>query len=261
MATNRENYPGTARTAPSWNDKSLHQRSKVPGYRMPSHLLGRLFESDMGMQIGGGRAYLAGDWTITTGGTGDAIAQATTSGGGVLITAASDDNFDTTMDWANGVATPVAGKWYTCLARVQVNDITQIGFKLGLTTGGGQAALPFGTEYTDAITLSKAITTGVVTGRARGDSGTAAVSDTLGTMANATEVEIGFTFYCATVANGAAGFWYYNGVETPFTAAQVAQIAKLLDTAATCYWTLHVTGTTGNNPTLLVTSALATRSR
>jgi hypothetical protein len=259
LATDKVHYPSTRVPAgQGLRARRLHFDTTLPGAYLPANLLANLFECDMGPQLGGQFRYTAGDWTVTTGGTGDTQADAVTSGGGLLITAASDDNFDTTLDWT-AVATPVSGKRYALLARIQVSDATGIGFRIGITTGGGAAALPFGTDYTDQVTISKAIASALVVGKVRGNSGTAADTGTLGTIVASTEIEVGFEVYVH--ATTPAGAFFYNGVRTPMTADQLAQVVLLLTTPATCYWTIHVTGVTATNPTLLVTSLVAGRSR
>jgi len=259
MATDKVYRPSTRVPASQGlRARRLHFDEQLPGAFFPANELAQMLECNMGPKLGGHFRYTAGDWTVTTGGTGDTQADAVTSGGGLLITAASDDNFDTTLDWT-AVATPVSGKRYFLMARIAVSAATGIGFRIGITTGGGAAALPFGTDYTDQVTFSKAITSANVVGKVRGNSDTAADTGTLGAMANDTEIEIGFEVYVH--ATTPAGAWYYNGVRTEFTSAQRDQVALLLTTPATCYWTLHVTGVTGTNPTLLVTSLVAGRSK
>jgi hypothetical protein len=221
---------------------------------MAAFLSGQLFKKNTFPVIGGGFPYVATEWTITTGGTGDSIAPATTAGGGLLITAASDDNFDTTMDSIWGF-TPATGKVFAARYRFQVSSATGIGFKLGMTTGGGAAALPFGTNYTDVVGLSKAITLAPVTGTVRGNSGTAAATATLGSAVADTEIDAGF--WVCPHATEPFGSFYYNGTVTPFTADQLAQAVLLLTTPATMYHTIHITGVTATNPTLLMKSALA----
>jgi len=259
MATDKVGRPSTrVPNGQGLRDRRLHFDEKLPGAFFPYNLLAQYAECNMGPFLGGPFRYTAGDWTVTTGGTGDTQADATTSGGGLLITAASDDDFDTTLDWT-AVATPVTGKRYFMLARIQVSHATQIGFRIGLTTGGGAAALPFGTDYTDQVTFSKAIASANVVGKVRGNSGTAADTATLGTIVAATEIEIGFEVYVH--ATTPAGAFYYNGVRTELSSDQKDQIVALLTSPPTMYWTVHVTGTTGNNPTLLVTSLIAGRSK
>jgi hypothetical protein len=207
-----------------------------------------------------GNRYIAGDWTITTGGTGDAQAQAITKGGGALITFASDDNFDTTLDGALGVPVLASGKRFGFVATLQVSDLDGIGWKVGFTTGGGAAALPFGTNYTDVFGFSKAILAGAVVGTARGNSGTAANSGTLGTMADATEITIGM-FGVAHATAPELSFYYGTpgggGAVTPATSDQLAQLAAHLTTPPTMLFTIHGTGVTGTNPTLTFREVLA----
>lgn len=206
-----------------------------------------------------GAHYVAGEWSIVTGGTGDAQAQATTAGGGVLVTAASDDNFDTTLDSVVPIVL-ASGKRFGFVTTIKVSAITGIGIKVGFTTGGSAAALPFGTNYTDVFGFSKAIASAAVLGTARGNSGTAADSGTLATAVNDTEITIGMFgvahattpslhFYCGTPGGG--------GTVTPATTAQLAQLVAHLTTPPTMYFTLHCTGVTGTNPTFTAREILA----
>ena len=162
------------------------------GFRMPANLFAQMFEKNMAPIIGGGLSPNFGTsltvpgFTATVGGTGDATAISTT--GGLLITCPTDDDFN--MDFASVLAvTPTTGKWYGMTARIQVSAITGIGFRLGL---GAAAVLPFTTDYTDFVGISKPIASADVQGRCRGNSGTAAeLATALGTMVNDTEVEVG----------------------------------------------------------------------
>lgn len=206
-----------------------------------------------------GFRYTAGDWTITTGGTGDAQAQATTPGGGELVTLASDDNFDTTHDSIVPIVL-ASGKRFGFVATLQVSDATGIGIKVGFTTGGSAAPLPFGTNYTDVFGFSKAIAAAALVATARGNSGTAANSSTLSTLVAATEVTIGMfgiahattpslSFYVGTPSGG--------GTVTAASADQLAQLAAHLTTPPTMYFTHHGTGVTATNPTYTIREILA----
>jgi hypothetical protein len=255
MATDQKLYLPTHPGRPGIGADTYHYPPEGgPSAYQAAFISGQLFKKNTFPIIGGGFPYVAADWTITTGGTGDSVAVATTAGGGILITAASDDNFDTPMDSIWGF-TPASGKVFAARYRFQVSAATGIGFKLGMTTGGVAAALPFGTNYTDVVALSKAIASAPVTGTARGNSGTAAATGTLGSAANDTEIDAGF--WVCPHATEPFGSFYYNGTVTPMTADQLAQVVLLLTTPATLYHTIHVTGVTGTNPTLLVKSALA----
>lgn len=169
----------------------------------------------------------------------------------MLITAASDDNFDTTLTSVQGI-TPITGKRVSMLCRFQVSDATGIGIYIGLTTGGAAAALPFGTNYTDAVAIRKAIASATVTGHTRGNAGTAVNTTLLTTIVAATEVEMGFE----VLLDGSAGQWSYNGAVTDMTAAELVQVLAMLTTPQTMYATIHITGVTATNPTLTVTSFL-----
>lgn len=227
------------------------------GAFQPAFLMGNLFGKNMAPIIGGGivpdvGSLVVGGWTVVTGGTNDAIAHGTA--GGLLLTLASDDNFDMTLSSVLAF-TPVVDKWYTMAARIAVSDADGVGFKLGLTTGGGAAALPFGTNYTDVVGFSKPIESANMVGTARGNSGTAADTGTLATLADGVEIEVSLSFKLH--ATEPEGFFVVNGVVTPFTAAQLAQLIAILTTPPTMYWTIHGTGKTSTNPTISVISFIA----
>lgn len=260
MSTIIEHFLATRRQQPGVN----HRYLSVPfaegalGYH-PAALSSQLFNYNMAQIIGGGMtpnlstSLTVPGFSVTTGGTADATAYSTT--GGLLMTLASDDNFDMTLD-SSRAFTPTSGRWYFMLSRFQVSAITGEGFFLGFTTGAGDAALPFGTEYTDCLALKKAIASGDVYGRARGNSGTAvSTAAKLGTMVNDTEIEAGLLFYLH--ASNPQGYYFYNGAITEFSATQKTQLGAVLTTPPTMYATIHGTGVTGTNPTITVTSFLA----
>ncbi len=230
---------------------------KVAGMQ-PAFMVASLFGKNMAQIIGGGMtpnlstSLTVPGFDVVTGGTSDATGYSTS--GGLLMTLASDDNFDMTLD-SELTFTPVTGKWYHLTARIGVSAITGIGFKIGLTTGGSAAALPFGTNYTDVVGFSKPIASAAMVGTVRGNSGTAADTGTLATMVNATEIEIGFAFYLH--ATEPKGYWVVDGVETAFSAAQLAQVVAILTTAPAMFWTIHATGVTATTPTLTITSFMA----
>jgi hypothetical protein len=203
------------------------------------------YQKIMFPKVGHGLAYAAGQWTIVTGGTGDAIADSVS--GGLLVTAASDDNFDSTYTSVTSF-TPASGKVMAMRARFKVSAITGIGLYLGFATGGADAALPFGTNYTDVVAIRKAIASALVLGHVRGNSDTAANTGTLGTMVNDTEVDV--ALYACPHATQPWGAFVYNGTVTPFTTAQLAQLVLLLTSPQTMHSVIHVTGVTGTNPTL-----------
>lgn len=248
---------------PSIDSRTLHfQDMNGDGHHIGANLFSRVLEKDMAPIIGGGHVPVVSGltvagWTVTTGGTGDAIANHTN--GGLLLTAASDDNFDMTLDSVLAV-TPTAGKWYSMVARLAVSNATGIGFKIGLTTGAGAAALPFGTNYTDVIGVSKAITAATPVGTVRGNNDTASDSSSLATVTTA-EFEVGFAAYLH--ATNPAGYFTYKAATsskptvTLFSTAQLAQLALILTSPPTMYHTIHITGVTGTNPTLAVAGYIA----
>lgn len=255
MATSYDNYLAKTKHRTGFR----HRKMRVPrqdgaGSHMSAYDQGAFFEKNTFPRVGGGLPYVATGWTVVTGGTGDAQAEAATAGGGILITAPSDDDFDVTLTSVQAM-TPAAGKVWSFLTRIQVSDADGIGFYVGFTTGGAAAALPFGTNYTDVVALRKAITDEEVLGHVRGNGGTAANTGTLVTMENATEIEVGFT--CKIDADNAWGEWYHDGQITQFSAAQLVQLEALLTTPQSMYATVHVTGVTSTTPTLTVTSLLA----
>lgn len=224
---------------------------------MAANGLSALFNKNQWPVIGGGLAYTSGQFNITTTGTGAAAAEATTPGGGLLVTTGSTSTFNTDLS-SKMVWTPVANKVIAFGARVQVSHATQIGFDLGIANS---QADPQTTDFTDAIVFRKAVGGATVVGRARGDSGTAASTGTLLTMVAATEVEIGYYAKLGSTAAACQGAWV-TGVTggpytvTPFTANQLAQLARVLTTAPS--WAMNISGkgTTGVNPTMTVTTAL-----
>jgi len=261
MATNKNLRYTPKDGPPSISSRVLHLEDKDgDGHRLPANLFAALTEKNMAPIIGGpiGQAFSltsAPGWTLTVGGTGDALAASTT--GGVLITTPSDDDFNMDLESVLTV-TPTSGKWYGMVARIQVSHATEIGFRIGL---GNQQALPFTTDYTDFIGISKAITSANVVGRVRGNSGTAADSSTLGAIVADTEIEVGFA--CKVHATEPVGYFTYKTASaaiptvTKFTSSQLTQLAAILTTPPTCYWRIHATGTTGQNRTMTVTSFMA----
>lgn len=249
---------------PSIRSRLLHfEDLNGDGHRLPANLFSQLFDKNMAPIIGGGinddyaTSLTVPGWSVTSGGTGDATAGATTQGGGLLITCPSDDDFNMNLE-STMTVTPTSAKWYGMVARIQVSDATGIGFRLGL---GNSQVLPFTTDYTDFVGISKAIASANVLGRVRGNSGTAAETGTLGAIVAATEIEVGFC--CYLHATNQAGYFTYKvaTADTPtvtaFTAAQLTALATILTTPPTSYWNIHATGVTGTTPTITITSFIA----
>jgi len=220
--------------------------------------VGEMFSKNMFPFVGGGHAYTAGAWTVTTTGTGAAVAGATTAGGGLLLTAGSSSTFNTNLQSLQ-LWTPVASKRVVVLARVIPSDITTVGYELSI---GTSAVDPATTNYTDAVKVKMAVGAGAVSGYVRGNAGTeAATAAAIGTAVAATEHMVGFQFILsATAALCDGGFFYGTDIKaltyTPFTAAQQTQAAAFLTTPLSCYLNLHAKGSAGN-PTITFASVLA----
>jgi len=254
MATNSKAYlpthpgpVGTRRVA----DYHIPPEDSVGAY-MAAFPIGELFEKNTFPKISGAHAYTAAQWTVTEGGTGDAYAEATTAGGGLLITCPSDDDFNMSLQ-SKQLWTPVADKCFSAFFRIQVSDATGIGFHLGF---GNTQVLPFTTDFTDKVMIQKAIASALVVGSVRGNSGTAAASGTLGTIVAATEIEVGFECIIGASAALSRGTWFYNGTATSFTADQRTQLFAILTTPPSVFFTIDATGVTATTPTITVTSAV-----
>jgi hypothetical protein len=262
MATTKNMRYPAREGPPSIRSRKLHFEDQYgDGHRLPANLFASLFEKDMAPIISGGicpdlsTSLTVPGFTVTSGGTADATAYSTA--GGILITTPSDDDFNMNLE-SSLAFTPATGKWYGMVARIQVSHATQIGFRLGF---GNSQALPFTTDYTDFVGISKAITSANVLGRVRGNSGTAADTGTLGAIVADTEIEVGFC--CFLHATTQEGYFTYKTATadaptvTAFTSDQLTQLAAILTTPPTCYWNIHCTGTTGQNRTMTVTSFMA----
>lgn len=251
MATNKNDYPGTKPTSGSISHKDLHVPKGKAGAYLAANKIGEVFEKHVFPVIGRGRAYVASQWTVTDGGTGDAWAESSAPGGGLKITTPSDDNFDMELQSVQGW-TPSANKTVSLAVRFYVNDADKIGFHIGL---GNTQTLPFTTDFTDKVVIQKAITSTAVVGSVRGNSGTAASSGTLATCTDGGVIDAGFWFRIGSSASTSSGAWYCNGVWTPFTSAQQAQLYAILTSPPTMYFTIACTGTTGANYNMTVVAA------
>ena len=222
------------------------------GAGMAAFLGGQLLFQNTFPVIGGFWPYTTGQWTVTTTGTGATVTQATTDGGGLLLTAGSTSTFNTNLQSIQTL-TLASGRKFGAAFRLQVSDITAVGFSLGF---GASNVDPITSEYTNAVFLRKTAAGATLIGNVRGASGTIAASGTLATLVNTTEIMCGFYgVYSTTAANCSGAWWTYdttNGyLETPFTAAQLTQLAAM---TGTCYYNLNAKGSAGN-PTVTVTSA------
>lgn len=262
MATTKNMRYPAREGPPSIRSRKLHfEGPGGDGHRLPENMFASLLEKNMAPIIGGAvcpdlsTSLTVPGFTVTSGGSSDATAYSTT--GGILITTPSDDDFNMNLESVLAV-TPTTGKWYGMVARIQVSHATEIGFRIGL---GNSQALPFTTDYTDFVGISKAITSANVLGRVRGNSGTAADTSALGAIVADTEIEVGFCFYLHATAQ--EGYFTYKTATadaptvTAFTSDQITALATILTSPPTSYWNIHCTGTTGQTRTLTVTSFMA----
>ena len=252
MATTKNDYLSTKPT----NGVIEHQDVRIPtgeaGAYFAANKAAEMFKKNIMPYIGRGNAYTAAQWTATDGGTGDAWAEATTAGGGLLITTPTDDDFNMSLQSVQ-LWTPAAAKIVSCFARIAVDDADKIGFHIGI---GNTQDKPFTTDFTDKVMIQKAITSTDIVGAVRGNSGTAANSAALATCLDATTIDVGFWFKIGTSATvGSAGAFYYNGTFTPFSAAQLVQLFAILTSPPSVYFTIDCTGVTGTSHTLTVVSA------
>lgn len=236
---------------------ALNGAACSPCARVPANRIAAMFAKDSFPEVGGGKGYNSAEWTVTTTGTGAAAASGTAAGGGIVLTCGSDSTFNTNLQ-SKQIWTPVAGKWVTVLARLQASDITTVGFEFGI---GNSQVDPNSTNYTDVVGYKMTVGAGTVVGKVRGNSGTQAATGTLYTMTAATDAFLGFTFNLNATAASAQGFWFAGSslktaTVTPFTAAQLTQLAAILTTPPSMYLNLHAKGSAAN-PTITYTSVLA----
>lgn len=181
--------------------------------------------------------YSASDWTETTSGTGAAIADDLSNGGGVLLTAGSTSGKEAGVQSAKQVA-PLSGQVVLCGLEFSLSHASNGGFYFGM---GNVQADPKGTFYTNFIGLVKA--TGAATMIGRVSSGSAASSGTLATLS------AGLKQYCVLLAklDGSGGFFNTNGTVTAFTTDQITQLGGIPTTPPTDWSaTLHAFGSSGN---------------
>ena len=230
---------------------------RAPDGGLASLLQGWLFNHDSFPIVGGIMPYTAAQWTVTTTGTGAAVAQAITAGGGILLTAGSTSTFNTNLE-SKAIWAPVASKRVVAIGRVQTSDITTVGFEFNF---GNSQVDPATTNYTDVIGLKMAVGAGTVIGKVRGNSGTVANSSTLATLAATTDYFFGFTFNLSATAGLVDGGFFagsnlMSATYTAFSSAQKVQAAAILTSPPTMYLNLHCKGSAGN-PTTTFTSVLA----
>lgn len=221
----------------------------------PENLLAERYGWDCLLRIDGTVSFPTNDGAaaVTTCGytltpqadpTGNAM-EGTASGLAFKTGATGDD--DITFQGARGY-TPTTGKVICGHFRFKVDDADKVAIYLGI---GATATVPLTTVPTDLLAFRSTTTTsGLLVGGARGNNDTAADSSTLKTVTDGTFVEA--KFYCYVHATQPAGIWVVDGTVTPFTAAQLAQVALLLTTPQTVYGQLSARTGEGVSHTLTV---------
>ncbi len=194
--------------------------------------------------------YSSAYYTATNSGTGASIAHGAT---GLVFTTPSDGTFNLNLQ-SLPTFTPALGT-PACFGmgiEVAVSDIAGVGFSFGF---GNAQALPSTTEYTDFLGFRKTVAAATVTGKARGDSGTIATSATLSTLVNAAFVKLSMVCGYDATGNAYGAFTNDDGTtvnQTDFTAAQLAQVTRILTTPPTMYANLAAVGLTSTNPTVTI---------
>lgn len=185
--------------------------------------LGSQFEGD---------SYLLADETQTL--ASGSIAMAA---GGLLITTAASSTAVVTK--GTRTYTPAAGQYWKAVTRLQSTTAATCGVLFGFDLAS--STTPF-TDDTDMVVIRCPNNSAALTGRVRGNSGTAAdnttwvTSETPGaalaavSLANTTDMELGVEFYLGSTLATCWGAFWVNGYRTPFTAAQLVQLFAILTT-------------------------------
>lgn len=157
-------------------------------------------------------AYVAGDWTKTVIGTGDA-ALAAGDGGWIVLTNSAADNDGVQIQKTPAAFTLAAGKKAIFKAKFKVSDATQSDLAIGLivvdTTILGSTG---GDGVTDGIFFQKDDGSTTLTAYAQKDTTTGQTSATAATLANDTFVTVG---------------WYYDGATSISVFVNDAKVATL----------------------------------
>lgn len=156
--------------------------------------------------------YVAGNWTKTVIGTGDA-AIGTTTGGTVVLTNSAADNDGVQLQLTSTPFTLVAGKKAFFKARFKVSDATQSDLAIGLiiidTTILGATG---GDGVTDGIFFQKDDGSAVLTAYCQKNTTTGQTSATATTLVSDTYVNVG---------------WYYDGKSSVNVFVNDVQVATL----------------------------------
>lgn len=169
-----------------------------------------------------------GKFKVTTDGAAAAIVQGAT---GLNITTGAGSGDDCIFKSVEQV-TPAAFKTHKAVAKFQVDSIALTKFALLL---GVDSNDPINTPTSDYTGIWHDTGDGVLLGKAYGDSGTVRsdTTDTLPTIANATDYEMEVCFILRDTAATSLGWFAVNGTKYRMSANQLTQIFRFLTTAPT----------------------------
>lgn len=236
-------YPGPEQVAGA----ATHRRMFVgpydnQDYGFPANTLADAFESvDLGRitTSGGGPASSASNFTFQIDGAG---AVANGSDGYTLTTGATSGNKVVVRHnrrAASGAANRLAVAKYKLSLGTVANATSLIGFyNLQMD--------PVGTAPTNGVFFS--VVGGVLVGRVRGASGTAA-DVSLGSLTDGAVTDLDIKFLNTGSAATSWGEFWVNGVRTGFSSAQLTQLAAV---TGDLYHALHVQATSAAARTLVV---------
>lgn len=141
--------------------------------------------------------------------------------------ATPSDNDDISVESAFQF-TPTQNKWYVGFIRLQVSSAANLGLAFGVWTASAQ---PLAADPTDGVYFKKAKNAATVAGEVVENGSASDDSATLATMADATDVVLGFRFRIGTSATvGTVGEWLVDGTVTAFTANQLDALYKIYGT-------------------------------
>lgn len=222
-------HPGRERSGEATSRLMISPEEGVLGHQ-PENIYAAVKESHPLLTMGGMFPYVAGEYTETKDNSSTILRGA--DGIEFKLQATPSDNDDVTV---TGLAKRAiaAGKVMSFAARIKVSSAANLGFKLGFVTSSETEI--FTADPADGVFLSKAKNSANLLGRVTENAQAADDSGTLATLADDTEIEVGFQCMPGATAATTWGFWYVKtaaGVltKTTFTAAQLTALYTLVAT-------------------------------